>query len=299
MASLPKELLALARPRQLFLYAAMDWVAIAGVWILAAFASQWFWPLWLVLIAGRLHALGVVLHDVVHMPIRRKTAGIRVLEILSGYPVGTTVEAMRYHHLRHHRDVGLSEDPYLRAWVGTSKLRFWIMSLRYFLLAPLWVVRGIYGTIAVYVPGLRNSYGKLFLQDRSGRDLSNDSEVLACAREERWQALFYVGVAVVTALYPHWMVRYYLLPLVLAGYFAGYRLLVEHVQEESPNRSTESTIRFTRNHHLDWFGRLFVAPHNVGYHLVHHLHPQVALENLPKVHDWYEHSGRLEAETSA
>jgi fatty acid desaturase len=298
MEALPRELLAPARPERLLLRALLDWAVIAGVWILAALAPAWLWPLWLVLIAGRLHGLGVVLHEVVHMPLRRKTAAIRTIEVISGYPVGSTVEAMRYHHLRHHRDLGLSGDPYLKPWVGRSGLRFWAMSLRYLLLAPLWVLRGFYGTIAAYAPALRNSYGRRFLQDRSGRDLTGDREVLACAREDRGQALFHAGVALMVALEPRWMAAYFLLPLVVAGYFAGYRLLVEHVQEPVPNRSAESTIRLTRNHHLGWFGRLLVAPHNVGYHLVHHLYPQVALENLPKVQVWYEHSGKPAPETA-
>ena len=68
---------------------------------------------------------------------------------------------MRYHHLRHHRDLGFAGDPYLKEWVGSSRMRFWVMSLRYFLLVPLWVLRGFYGAVAAYVPMLRNSYGRL------------------------------------------------------------------------------------------------------------------------------------------
>jgi fatty acid desaturase len=169
------------------------------------------------------------------------------------------------------------------------------MSLRYFLLAPLWVLRGVYGSIAAYVPSLRNSYGRLFLQDKSGEDLTNSQEVIDCAREDRWQTVFYACVGLLVAFHPHWMVAYYIVPLVIAGYFAGYRLLVEHVQEPNQDRSPETTVRSTRNHHLGWIGRLFLAPHNVGYHLVHHLHPQAALENLPKLHKWYESSGKLAA----
>jgi fatty acid desaturase len=35
------------------------------------------------------------------------------------------------------------------------------------------------------------------------------------------------------------------------------------------------------------FGGQFGYSANVGYHRVHHLHPQAALENLPKLDEWH------------
>jgi fatty acid desaturase len=288
MQAIPCELLSAARPRRLILYALADWALIAAVWLAAWRAPFWLYPLWAVLLAGRFHALGVVLHDAVHIPRRCKGRALRIVELLAGYPVGSTLEAMRYHHLRHHRDLGLPGDPYLKPWVGRSAMRHWLISLRYFLLTPLWVVRGLYGTIAFYVPSLRNSYGRLFLQDRSGGDLTSHTEVIACAWEEHWQLLFYVFVGALAAIWPRWLLAFYIAPLVLAGYLAGQRLLYEHVQEPNPDRSLQATERSTRNHHLGLLGRMLLTPHNVGYHRVHHLHPHAALENLPKLDEWHK-----------
>lgn len=285
--TIPPELLRVARPSRLSLYALADWAMIAVIWLAAWRAPLWLYPLWVVLLAGRFHALGVVLHDAVHLPLRRKDGALRVVELLAGYPVGSTLDAMRYHHLRHHRDLGLPGDPYLKPWVGRSALRHWLISFRYFLLTPLWVVRGLYGVIAFHVPALRNSYGRWFLQDRSGSDLTSHAEVIACAREEHWQLLFYACVGGLAAIWPRWMLAFYIAPLVLAGYLAGQRLLYEHVQEPNRDRSLEATERSTRNHHLGLLGRMLLTPHNVGYHRVHHLHPQAALENLPRLDEWH------------
>lgn len=298
MSAVPSELLNTAKPSRIILVALADWTAIAAIWLAAGRAPAWLYPIWIVLLAGRFHALGVLLHDAVHMPRGRKTLELRLIELLAGYPVGTTIDAMRYHHLRHHRDLGLSGDPYLKPWVGKSRIRFWLMSLRYFLLVPLWILRGLYGSVAAYVPSLRNSYGRLFLQDRSGQDLTGSAEVLTCAREDRWQKMFFVCVAVVAALYPRWVVSLYVVPLVIAGYLAGYRLLVEHSQEPNEDRSVQAILGSTHNHHLGFLGWLFFAPHKVGYHVVHHLHPQAALEYLPQLQKWYEGNGILPAETS-
>jgi fatty acid desaturase len=296
MRALPIELLGSARIPRLIGFALADWVAIMAIWILASQTPPWTYPMWILLLAGRFHALGVVLHDAVHIPRLRKKFAVRVLEVIAGYPIGSTIEAMRYHHLRHHRDLGMSGDPYLKAWVGKSEFRFWVMSLRYLLLVPLWILRGVYGSVAAYVPKLRDSYGRLFLQDRSGEDLTTSTEVIGCAREDRWQSLFYVCLVALAVFYARWMLTMYIVPLVVGGYFAGYRLLVEHDQEPNEDRSFETTIRSTRNHHLGLSGWLFFAPHNVGYHVVHHLHPQASLENLPKLQNWYDERGSFFAE---
>jgi fatty acid desaturase len=301
MQSVPQEMLAGARPSRLLALALGDWAAIAMVSLasslLPAEARAWAYPFVVILIAGRFHALGVVLHDAAHMPRGRKTPALRALEFLAGYPIGTTIDAMRYHHLRHHRDLGRSADPYLKAWVGRSRLRFWVMSLRYFLLVPLWILRAFYGAAAANLPALRESYARLFLQDRSGDCLTTSAEVIACAREDRWQALFFAGVAALAAFQWRWLALYYFAPLVIAGYLAGYRLLVEHKQEHIAGEdAVRAIVELTRNHDLGFVGGLLLAPHNVGYHLVHHLHPQAGLEQLPALQRWYEERGILPAE---
>jgi fatty acid desaturase len=111
--------------------------------------------------------------------------------------------------------------------------------------------------------------------------------VILCAWEEHWQVLFYFCLGGLTVIWPRWLQAFYFAPLVLAGYLAGHRLLYEHVQEPSRERSLEETARSTRDHHLGWAGRMLIAPHHVGYHRIHHLHPQAALENLPELSDWY------------
>jgi fatty acid desaturase len=283
---IPKILLLSANPQRLLLYALADWSVIAATWLLAWKTPWWLYPLWIVLLASRFHALGVILHDAVHISARRKTASLRAVEFLAGYPIGSTLEAMRYHHLRHHRNLGQSSDPYLKPWVGRSVVRHWLLAFRYFLLTPLWVVRGPYGALAFHLPPLRTSYGRLFLQDRSGAGLEDHAEVIACAREEHCQVLFFLCIGALAAVWPRLLLEFYLAPLVLAGYLAGHRLLHEHVQEEIRDRSPEASEASTRNHHLGLLGQLLLTPHNSGYHRTHHLHPQAAFENLSKLDQW-------------
>jgi len=52
-------------------------------------------------------------------------------------------------------------------------------------------------------------------------------------------------------------------------------------------RTLEDVLAVTADHGLGWLGRLGLAPRNVGCHVVHHLHPQVSLEHLPRLRQWY------------
>ncbi|MFP2932944.1 fatty acid desaturase, partial [Pyxidicoccus sp. 3LG] len=65
------------------------------------------------------------------------------------------------------------------------------------------------------------------------------------------------------------------------------RLLAEHTAVEARGRTLEDVLAVTSDHGLGWPGRLWLAPRNVGCHVVHHLHPQVSLEHLPRLREWY------------
>ena len=104
----PRELLEPATSAGLVWMAPAEWGMIAGLWLAIAISPWWLYPPLALVLAGRFHALGVILHDAAHMPLRRKSAAIRVVEVLCGYPIASTLNAMRYHHLRHHRDSGIA-----------------------------------------------------------------------------------------------------------------------------------------------------------------------------------------------
>ena len=50
----------------------------------------------------------------------------------------------------------------------------------------------------------------------------------------------------------------------------------------------DTIIATTNDNHLGWLGKVAFAPRNIGYHIVHHIHPQVSLEALPALRAWYE-----------
>ncbi|MEO7293807.1 MAG: fatty acid desaturase [Ginsengibacter sp.] len=284
---IPKHLLITPGINYLLKNAALDWFMVIFFWVVIIYLPIWIYPLSAILIASRFHSFGVILHDATHMSMKRKTFRFRLLEILVGYPIGSTINAMRYHHLRHHKDSGMPSDPYFKKEVDGNKVIKYLFILKAFILAPFWTLRGLYGTLAFYVKPLRNSYAKIFLQDKSGKDCSQSKEVIQCASEDRFQLIFHLIIYSALIWAPRFFLLAYFIPVLLSGIFAGYRLLNEHNYIETTDRKMETIIATTRDNHLKGILRFFLAPKNIGYHIVHHLHPQVAWYKLPELREWY------------
>jgi fatty acid desaturase len=283
----PRELLVPPDLRVLVLLALRDWALIGASWAAMALLPVWTWPLPILVITGRIHGFGVLLHDAAHMPLKRKTPIIRLLEVLTGYPLATTLNAMRYHHLRHHRDSGMPTDPYFKDGVEEKPLLYALNVARGALLLPFWTVRAMVGPLAWAVPAVRNTYGRVFLQDKSGEDLTHSREVVACAREDVGQLVFQAAVLAIAVAAP-WAVFWgYVVPGTLAGLLAARRLLVEHRYVRTPDRKVETLLATTNDHQIGSPLAWLIAPHHIGYHVVHHIHPQVGLRHLPALRDWY------------
>lgn len=291
----PPELLVKPTTGGLIRDALVDWAWIALFWVGMAltprWAETWAYPLLALLVAGRLHSLGVVLHDATHMPLRGKTWRTRLVELLAGYPIATTLNAMRYHHIRHHRDSGMPSDPYFKRGMETpSRWRplIWLVQwLRGLLLIPFWTVRAPFGLLALAVPALRNAYGRAFLQDRSGQDLRRSAEVIACARAEAGQLVFQLGVVGLGMLWPEAVLLGYVVPAFGTGLLASYRVLAEHDYQRADDRRVETILATTHDHNLGLGDRILFGPRNIGYHVVHHIHPQVSWRALPALRAWY------------
>ncbi|MGZ5234109.1 MAG: fatty acid desaturase family protein [Burkholderiales bacterium] len=287
VSAAPPELIAPARLARIMRYALCDWAAIAAIVCTLWLGPAWLYPLGALVLAGRFHALGVVLHDACHMSPRPRGSQRWLLDVVAGYPIATNVDAMRFHHLRHHRASGTPQDPYFKPGVSHDALQRQLARLRAVLLVPAWIVRGFFGSVALHVPALQDSYARILMQDRSGRPMRGNSELLQCLRQEPKQALFFVGIGVLAWYYPTPVAAYYLAPLVLAGVLNVNRVVVEHVHVPCTDQRPETVAATTVTHDWGALGKLVLFPRNIGFHTVHHLHPRAALECLPALDRHY------------
>ena len=284
---LPVARIVFARVPRLLRYATTEWLVIVCTWVVLWNSPAWVYLVALPILAGRFHALGVVLHDACHMGRRARGPGLWLLQLLAGYPIATTLEAMRYHHLRHHRHSGMAADPYLRVGISASLRRRNLRRLTGLLLVPFWIARSVFGTATLFMPRWRNAYGRVFLQDRSQKDLTHSREIESCLRAEPLQALFFVLVSAAAMAEPAPVLLFYLVPLIIGGAVNVNRVIVEHIHVICPDNHPGTVAAATVTHSGRLWAQLLLFPRNIGFHLVHHLYPQAALESLPDLHAWY------------
>ncbi len=265
-----------------------DWVIVLSCMVLMFQTSPYLYPLWVVIIAGRFHGFGVILHDLCHMNLTKKSWRLRLIEIFSGYVVGTTANAMAYHHIRHHRDTLMDTDPYYKVNKKCSgAIRIWLTFKKGTFFIPYWVTRSFVAPFALLIPVLRTPYARIFLQDVSKTDLTHHPEVRTCAIEDIPLAIFQATILFISIRYFDFMLYAFYIPLIITGIFVIYRLLIEHEYNIVSDRTIYTMIESTFDHHTRPLERILVGPNNIGYHCVHHIHPGVGLHNLPKLRDWY------------
>jgi fatty acid desaturase len=281
----PRDLLRPAGAGRLLWAALADWGVIALCWAAMAHAPAAVVAPAILVIAGRLHALGVVLHDACH---RRRTAGApwRILEVVAGLPVTTTLAGMRYHHLRHHRHVGTRLDPYWKPGASERWEAALAGRLRGLLLPAAWVVRCAVGTLALAAPHLREPYARVFLGDRSPRSARDDAELDACLKAEPAQLLFFAALVPVALAWPLAFALGYALPLCIAGLCNAHRVIAEH--EHVLVDGTLSAVVGITHTRGAWWNRWLLYPRNIGYHVVHHVYPTAPLHTLPRLQAWYD-----------
>ena len=80
----------------------------------AIYSESWLvYPLAVIVIASRQHALGVLMHDASHSKLfSNRTANEVIGNILCALPVGMTVARYRADHFRHHNAPNTDRDPY-------------------------------------------------------------------------------------------------------------------------------------------------------------------------------------------
>lgn len=290
--------------------ALQEWGIIAFTWFTLLGASSNVFLFIVVyavafaILAGRFHALGVILHDAIHSAeiVRQRSVW---LSLLAGYPITTTPEAMRFHHLRHHRHFGTENDPYLKD--GPRWHAWTITCVKGCTLVGAWAVRPLVGIIVLatrrlgaigFSQSLFQAYARGFLQAKE-LDPKTLGELEVCLRAEKGQALFFVFIFSLTVWQPAWMVAGYWLPLWFAGFVNVWRVYLEHdhefrrVGEVAHDETGESgdaralvwraTASVAEQRWVRPF-RWILAPRNIGYHQAHHISPTTRLQDLPDLH---------------
>ncbi|NOR61557.1 MAG: fatty acid desaturase [Rhodobacteraceae bacterium] len=233
----------------------------------AKFAALWWvTALVVVLIAGRQHAMLVMMHEAAHGMLHKvRWVNDLVSNLFLTFPLFMSTALYRAHHLQHHRYVNTDRDPDLNdSELPPNGLLFLLQ-----LFGDLLGLRSLRMLTSI------NDFGVFGLFSKN----LNKTTVL---RREQW---LFVGVALLVLailtftgawleVLIFWIVpMWFILPPVL-----HLRAVAEHAGRVDADY--EAHARSVDPYPLE---RLLICPLNINLHLEHHIFPDIPAHRLPQV----------------
>lgn len=248
-----------------------DWALILGsISIASQSDSLWVSILTFFIVASRQHALLGILHEGVHYRLFNSkflndTAG----NLLAAFPLFWDLHGYRENHFQHHKYLNTDQDP---DYKRKNKHEEWQFPNSRLYVAKLFI-RYLWGF------GILENYR--FFQAMSGHFPLEKLKQKGQLSKMTTKVLYYSTVfyllhhfGQLTNFGVYWLVPYFFIyPL-----FQKFRSIAEHFALPFENELTA-----TRNVRTSSIESFFFGPHNLSYHLDHHLFPTVPAYNLPKL----------------
>jgi fatty acid desaturase len=185
------------------------------------------------------------------------------------YPLFTSIETYRQNHLRHHQHLNTEDDPDWVAKLGKRAFTFPKTKREFLLTVGSYLI--MYKGVSDAIWFLRRFQAPAAKQGQSG--------------ENRVAKLsFYLVLFSVLTISGTWLLflLFWVVPYLSTFFMYQYiRSVAEHYGE----LAFDSALTSSRTVKPTLIERFFLAPHEVGYHLEHHLYPGVPFYNLPKIHE--------------
>jgi fatty acid desaturase len=260
----------------------IDWIIIIStITITETFFNPLLYILAVMIIGGRMHALGIMSHDVVHYRFlpNRKLADI-IGNIFMTWPLFYTVPGFRSMHLRHHSKLNTDEDP---DWVRRRGKDEWTFPMS---------ENKLMGIMAKDVSGF-NLYQyimKVFVLPKKDKKLKKDFDSLPVTYYVA-MALFYITLFTVITYFGVWKqyLIYWVIPIFTwLKFIKRVRAVAEHFAIPAGKRD-----ELTRTVIPTFFERIFVAPKGINYHIEHHRYPGVPWYHLEEFHHILQKQGLL------
>ncbi len=216
-----------------------------------------------------MHALAILMHDASHYRfLKNRKWNDLATNLLTMYWIFTTIEQYRQNHFRHHNHLNTEDDPDWAAKLGKRAFTFpktkraFIMTILSYLLLYQGVMDAVW-------------FLKRFSSDAKKYNKNPKGSII--------RPIFYIVLLTaltVTGFWPYFL-AFWVVPFLSTFYMFQY---IRSVAEHFGDLSYDHLLTSTRSIEPHWLERFFLAPHNVGYHLEHHLYPGVPFYNLPKLH---------------
>lgn len=267
----PRKLKKLSKlePRFTLFALVLDWTVIAFAILICEWTGSWIaYAVAVPVIAGRMHGLAGLTHDFAHYRfIAEKSLSDLIGDLFLAWPLLATVEGYRRNHLAHHRHTNTGEDPDWVIKLGTREFTF-----------PQEMRFAFFNFLGYFIAVSSIRDMRLVLKRLRAEDPFSRSYKIA-------RLAFYAVAAAAITLAGAWkgFLVYWVVPYFTLFFFFLYvRSVAEHfgetMQHDSELGGTRTVIPF-------FWERWFFCPHNLNYHLDHHIYPSVPFYRLPELHE--------------
>lgn len=258
------------------LYLISVWSVMIATLYVAATLDHW--AVYLVsalIIASRMQALGVMMHDGAHWLLyQNRFVNDLVSDAFIAFPLGMSTTLYRKTHFRHHRYTNTEQDQDLAAQIEEQEWYQWPKSR----LGLAWVI-------------FRSAFGINFLRGwilykhwAPWNNFRSPDFPMRC------RILYIISTAIVYGFFI-WALQInarITLTLMALYMISGYTILniINRVRATSEHLGTPGNheLNDTRTVIPSLFERFFIAPYGVNYHLEHHLYPSVPGYHLARLH---------------
>lgn len=245
-------------------------IIIAVVYLQYTLSIWWLYPVSVIIIGARMHALAVLMHDATHFRfMKNRKWNDLTSNLLIMYPLFTSIEKYRANHLKHHQHLNTMDDP---DWVAklTKRAFHFPKTKAAFLL-----------TVVSYLVLYQGILDALWFMKRySGPKVKTNTK----SGNKSLSILFYLVLFALLTVLNLWTVYllFWVVPYLTTFFMFQYiRSVAEHFGE----LAYEDDLSSSRTVKTSLLEKFLIAPHQVGYHLEHHLYPGVPFYHLPKLHD--------------
>lgn len=249
---------------------AFNWLIIIGIiYLHQAFPINWLYPVSVIVIGARMHALAILMHDATHFRFLKNRKWNDLLSnFLTMYPLFTSIEKYRANHLQHHQHLNTLQDP---DWVAKlTKREFHFPKTKASFLL----------TICSYLVFYQGILDAVWFLKRFG---GKHEETNAKPKHNYLAIGFYMILFLFLTIFNLWgtYLLFWVIPYLTSFFMFQYiRSVAEHFGE----LAYEDELSSSRTVQPNWIEKILIAPHQVGYHIEHHLYPGVPFYNLPKLH---------------
>ena len=258
--------------------ALLVWGVIAAAFVGAHVLDRaYVYALAILIIGGRQNALATLAHEGWHgLLFSSRRLNHAAGAWLYSYPIGILYCHDRERHLRHHREVGHDHDPDWINYTSSGRRSAWRV-LGY--LGSLLLGRLLFATVLSFI---RRGRPRIAMEPAVVRE-DQPSVFGELVRTLVCQGILFGAMTLITQKWWSYPLLWMLPLATLAGFFANFRALVEHVSVRD-DVAPDARLRDIEAGPLE---RFFVAPSHFNYHALHHAHPSIPHYNLDKGRDAY------------